>query len=120
MPLTVLYDITDHPLLSKKYTGLATDPERQAQQIMAEMLLDLRAPAYTGDAALELAYAVVAQINFQLQHGLEPEVVKSVSNTHPGLTTSYRDRYVSPAAWAIVQRVTGVKTVGFTPPGIGV
>lgn len=119
MALAPLYAIDAHPLLSKKFDALPPE-EQEAQHLLAEMLLDLRAPVYTGNPALELSYAVVEQINFQLQRGLEPEVLKSVSNTHPGNTTAYRDRYVSPAAWAIVQRVTGVKTVGFTPPGIGV
>ncbi len=118
--LTALYDIDAHPLLSGKYAGLKTDDERDAQHLVAEMLLDLRPPAYTGDKAEELGYAVVRQINFQLEHGLTPEIVKSTSTTHPGLTTSYRDRYVSPVAWDIVKRDTGRTTIGMTPPGIGV
>lgn len=118
--LLPLYDITEHPLLSEQYNKLKTDEEREAQQIKAEMLLGLVAPAYTAAKAEELAYAVVEQINFQLQHGIEPDVLKSVSNAHPGNTTAYRNRYVSPTAWAIVERVTGVKTVGFRAPGIGV
>src|SRR5690242_2429966 len=119
MPIPLLYDITDHPLLSDAYTRLATDEAREANQVLAEMLLGLKAPAYAGEAAERLGYAVVIQINFQLQHGIEPAVLKSVSNTHPGNTTSYRDRYVDPMAWKIVEEVTGVVTVGFKAPGIG-
>jgi hypothetical protein len=120
MPLTPLYSITDHPLLSDKFAGLKSDEARDAQHQLAELLLNLTPPAYTGVQAEELGYAIVSQINFQLQKSLEPEVVKSQSNTHPGMTTAYRDRYVSPLAWSIVSRVTRVRTVGFTPPGIGV
>lgn len=114
-----LYDVGSHPLLGEKFTKLKTAPEREAHNILAELLLDLRAPAYTANDALELVYAVVMQINYQMEHGTAPEVTKSISNTHPGNTTAYRDRYVSPMAWAIVQRVTKVQTVGFRPPGFG-
>lgn len=123
MPLAPLYDITDHPLLANaenKFNKLATPEEKTAQQLLAEMLLNLRAPAYAGDDAEELGFAVALQIIFQMERGVEPATVKSVSNTHPGNTTAFRDRYVAPEAWAIVSRVTGVKTVGFTVPGIGV
>jgi hypothetical protein len=119
MALAPLYDIASHPLLGGKYTALKTPEEKEATQIMAELLLDLRAPAYTCDDALELAYAVVRQVNFQLEHGLTPDVVKSVSQTVPGTTTTYRERYKDPGAAAIVARVTKVATVGFTPMASG-
>lgn len=118
--LTALYDIDSHPLLSGKYKGLATDDERDAQHQVAEMLLGLLPPAYTGDKAEKLCYAIVLQVNFQVEHGLTPDITKSVSNAHPGNTTTYRDRYVSPVAWDIVRHVTGRTTPGLTPPGIGV
>lgn len=120
MPLTVTYPIEGHPLLSGKYTGLKTQGEKDSNYHMAEMLLGLVPPPYTGEKAERLVYAIVLQVNFQLEHGLTPEIVKSVSNTHPGMATTYRDRYVSPVAWDIVRFVTGRTTVGFTPPGIGV
>jgi hypothetical protein len=120
MSLTWLYEIDTHPLLTDKWRGLPSDDTRDAQHILAELLLDLRPPAYTGVSAEELSYAVASQVIFQLEHGITPEVIRSVSNAHPGNTTTYRDRYVSPVAWAIVRRVTGMTTVGMTPPGIGV
>lgn len=120
MPIAALYPVTGHPLLGEKFAKLKTDEERDAYVILSELLLDLRAPAYTGQDAEELTYANVMQVNFQLEHGLTPEITKSVSQSHPGNTTTYRDRYVSPAAWAIVQRVTKVQNVAFRPPGIGV
>lgn len=119
MPLTALYDITDNPLLEEKYKKLKDDGVRLSNQILAEMVLGLKAPLYTGSDAEEIVYAIVEQINYQLQKGVEPEVIKSVSNTHPGNTTTYRDRYLSPIAWRIIERVTGVKTVRFAPFGHG-
>jgi hypothetical protein len=115
-----LYDITGHPLLSDKYNKLKDDDEKTAQNYVAELLLNLREPVYTGDDADELGHAIVRQINFQMEQGITPEVLRSVSNAHPGNTTQYRDRWVEPGAWAIVARVTGVQQVRFVPPGFGV
>jgi hypothetical protein len=120
MPLVPLYDVTGHPLLSEQFNKLKTAEEKTAQMIMAHLLLNLRAPAFSGDEAEELGYAIVRQVNYQIQRGISPEVMKSISNTQPGITTTYRDRYLDPGAWAIVARVTGVATVGFSPTAPGV
>lgn len=119
MALTPLYDIANHPLLGGKYNQLKTPEEKEATHIMAELLLDLRAPAYTGADGEELAYAVVRQINFAMEHGVTPDVMKSVSQTVPGTTTTYRDRYLDPGAAAIVARVTKVATVRYVPMSRG-
>ena len=117
----MLYTITGHPLLSSKFLGLSDDDTREAYQTMAELLLDLRPPAYnTGTDADDIAYAIVAQINFLLQQDLDPEIVKSVSLSHPGMVTQYRDRYRSARAYEIVALVTRVKQVRFDVPGRGV
>jgi hypothetical protein len=119
MALAILYPVAGNPLLGQKFLQL--DPlEQDPQVLLAEMLLNHTSPAYAGDAGEQLAYANVLQINFQLEKGLTPEIHKSVSQSHPGNTTTFRDRYVSPEAWAIVQRVTKIRVVGFRPPGIGV
>jgi hypothetical protein len=113
----MLYDVTAHPLLAapdSKFQKLKTDAEREAQNLLAELLLDLRAPAYTDDAATELGYAVALQVAFQLEQGYTPEIVRSQSRSTPGDGTSYRDRYLHPGAAAIVSRVTGATPVGFT------
>jgi hypothetical protein len=117
--MAILYAVpADHPLLSGKWPADAG--EQAAQNALAEQLLDLRAPAYTGDAADELTTAVVLQINFQLQHGIEPHVIRTANQSNPGVSTTYRDRYVNPEALAVVCRVTGRRYVGFTVPGAGV
>lgn len=118
--MAVLYPVPpDHPLLSGKWPADAAKQAAQAQ--LAEQLLDLRAPAYVNaDAVEDLTTAVVLQINFQLQHELEPHVIRTANQSNPGVSTTYRDRYVNPEAMAIVCRTTGRRYVGFTPPGAGV
>lgn len=119
MPLAPLYDITAHPLLGGKYNQLKSPEEKEATHIMAELLLGLRGPALVGADAEELAYAVVRQINFGLEHGITPDIMKSVSQTVPGTTTTYRDRYLDPGAAAIVARVTKVAQVRYVPMTTG-
>lgn len=115
-----LYVVTGHPLLIPKFAGLASDEARKEHNNLAELLLGLKAPAYVGDDATKLVMAVVLQINFQLERGLDPLVNKSISNQHPGNTTTYRDRIVSPEAAAIVEKVTGARQVAFRVPSYGV
>ena len=112
-----------HALLSKKFFGLPTDDERTAQHILAEVSLGLTTPAYTGDAADKLVYAVVLQINFQLEQSINARTLKSINSTAPaavGTTTQYRDRILDPTAMAIVQQVTGRRPVRLTPMSAGV
>lgn len=120
MALTPLYPVTDHPLLGQKFISLKTEEAQVQENIRAEMLLGLKGPAYTGDDKDRLKLAVVHQINFQLEQGLTPEIHRSVTNNVPGASTAYRNRIVSPEAWKIISDVTGVQTIGFRPPGIGV
>lgn len=116
--MAVLYDITAVPI-GEKYTKLKTPEEKLAQQIMAEFILNLSAPVYVGPDATNIGYAIARQIDFQMEQGLTSEVQKSIGNAHSGLNTTYRDRYLSPVAWRIIEAVTHVATVGFSPPGRG-
>jgi hypothetical protein len=106
-------------LLSQEFTKLDAD-DQAAQQTLAELLLNLTSPAYTGRAGQELAYAVVLQVNFQVRHGVSPSLVRSTGNSRSGDTVTYRDRYIDPAAARIVARVTGVRAVRFEPMPVGV
>lgn len=120
-PLTPLYPETDTlPLLADadgRYRKLKTDEERADQLALAELLLDLTAPAYTGDDADRLMYAIALQVKFQMEQGvLTAQMMKSVTTgTQAGSTTTYRDRYLHPGAAAIVGRVTGRAQVAFSP-----
>ncbi len=107
-------------LLSDKYAKLASDAERLSYHLLAEQLLDLRAPVYTGTDAEELGFAVVLQINFLLQQGMEPLVKKNIVKGSPSISEGYRDRLINPNAALIVARVTGRQQVRFTPPFAGV
>lgn len=121
--MPVLYDVTTNGLLADptgRFQKLKTDDERTAQNALAELLLNLRPPAYVDGNADDLAYAVALQVAFQLEQGYTPEIVKSQTRTHPGDTTGYRDRYVHAGAAAIVARVTRTATVGFSPTPRGV
>lgn len=110
--LPVLSDVTS------AYRKLKTNGERTDQIVIAELLLGLRPPAYAGRPGSEIEYAVALQVQFQMQQGVTPEIMKSVSQAHPGNTTTYRDRYLSPEAAALVARATNTAWTGFTvPPG---
>lgn len=118
--MAALYDITGVPI-GAKYTALKSAAEKLAQQEIAELLLNLTAPVYTNaNEVVGLTLAIAHQIDFQLEQGLTSEEMKSVGNSHSGLNTTYRDRWVSPVAWDIVKRITKVATVGFTALGPGV
>ncbi len=116
------------PLLGEKWAKLGgqniTNDERAALQLAyqldAELALDLRAPVYTGDDALELSFAVVHQIAFMIEHGITASNVKSISQGSPGASKVFRDRWVDPTAAAIVRRVTGAEPVRFDAPWAGV
>lgn len=104
-----------------KWAKLASDDLRLAMHLDAEMLLDLRAPAYTGADAEELSFAVVHQVLFMLEHGITPSLVKATSQGGPSAATkTYRDRWIDPQAAAIVARVTGRRAVRFEPFMAGV
>jgi hypothetical protein len=108
-----------NPILSQTFQKLSMAAQT-AEQVRAEMLLGLTAPLYTGDDADELRYAIVLQINYQLERGATPNVLKAAADGNRGTTTTYRDRWVDPAAAAIVERVTGVRQVRFAPSMAGV
>lgn len=124
-PLAPLYPGTDDlPILANpdsRYRKLKSDPERVDQVVVAEMLLGLTDPPYTGRKADEIMYGVALQINFQLEQGtITSQVMRSVSTNAPGNSmTTYRDRYLHPGAVDIVNRATGRAVVGFTPMSPG-
>jgi hypothetical protein len=115
-----VYNIDSHPLISETYTNLDPSTQQKEHNILAELLLGLKAPAITGNPGEELKMAVALQVNFQLEQALVPHIVRSQMSSVPGQSTTYRDRYVDPAAWAIVARVLQVRTVRYTPTAMGV
>lgn len=119
-----LYDLSGHPLLAdpkNKYNNLKGDPERAAQQSLAEILLGLEEPIATDAGEVEqIGYAIALQILFQMEQGATPMVDKSNNLQHPGNATVYRDRWLDPRAADIIRRVTGIEPVRFSAPSFGV
>jgi hypothetical protein len=117
-----LYTVPDdHPLLTDKWPSDTQQDKRDVQKLLAEQLLGLKGPAYAdADKVEDIITALVLQINFQLQHGIEPHVVRSANQSNPGNATNYRDRYVNPEAMATLARATGRTYVAFQPFGGGV
>jgi hypothetical protein len=111
----------DHPLLGEKFKKLKTNDEKTQQQVMAELLLDLTVAPTDATKVDQLIIALTRQINFQLEAGVSPEVMKSVANAHPGNgnTTTYRDRFLEPGAVLIVARVMRRAQPAFRVPEYG-
>lgn len=112
---TISGNATAYGVLSEAVRALDS-ADRIALNIAAELVLDLRAPIYSGDDAEELAIAVAYQMNVQAEYDVGKAMLKSVSPASPGPTRTFRDRWIDPRAAAIVARVTGRQAVRFTPP----
>jgi hypothetical protein len=69
----VLYDPTDHPLLSPEATNLKNGNADQfnEQAALAQTILNLDGTSFTGDDAATATRAVAMQLNYQLEMGLE-------------------------------------------------
>jgi len=77
MALTPTFDISAHDLLSDGADGLNAD-ELAAQTVLAEVLLGLRAVTGLSGTDLENAQlAVVLQVNYQVELGAAPGLLKS-------------------------------------------
>lgn len=124
MALAPLYSVLAHPLLadpSSKFQKLSSDAERTGQNILAELLLGLVAPAYVGDDADRLSYAVALQVAYQLERGYTPEIVSTQQRgTQQGDATAYRDRFLHSGAAEIVARVTNTAHTTYSPAAFGV
>lgn len=114
MATTPLYDISKSGLLGERYTALKTTAAKTEQQLLAEVMLGLKEPAYEDQDAELLAMAVALQINYQLEMGVTQEMTKSVVDRN-NMTTIYRDRFLSVRAMHIVRSVTKIEFVRFVP-----
>lgn len=105
----MLMDITSHPLLTGKATAMSSDSAKfEAQQSLAEALLNLTAEYIDRLSIEQLArasMAVVLQVNFQLEQGLDPFVVSRASSTQQGEVHDYRGDAVHPQARAILDAI---------------
>lgn len=102
-----LYNVPqDHPVVSD-YTKNLSEDQFSAYLDMAEALFGLTDPAATN--AIDIArihLALVLQINFMSQYGLDPYIKASEGmSSQASSSVVWRDRYIDPRALAIVNAV---------------
>lgn len=101
----MLYDVADHPLLSEKVKALDA-PKIDSYQVLSESLLELKPPVYTVDYDVErVQLAIVRQMNFLVEQGIDPYVVVSAQSSHTDQSVVYRDRWLDPVAVQLVEAV---------------
>lgn len=106
-----VYEVAGHPALSGKAQVLG-GPMLEAQVLLAETLLGVSAPAYTDAALLEKAIlAIVLQVNFQMEEGIDPLIVKRMHSTHTSQTVEYWGRYIDPRALILWSSTLSVEKV---------
>jgi hypothetical protein len=105
---TVVYDVSDSPLLSAKVKGYLP-PVLEEQTAWAAQLLGVDETAYTGDKQTKVKRAIALQLNYQAL--LDPEIFikKSTASSQSKQSVMYRDGIpmVFPMAAAIVAEVIG-------------
>lgn len=103
----MLIDITGSALISGKVAALPLE-KRTAQHDLAEALLSLSAAfveRLSSEQMARVKMAVVLQLNFQVEQGLDPFIVQSQSAAAQGEARTYRDNAMHPQAIAIVQAI---------------
>ncbi len=105
--MAALYTVTnDHPLASEKVMAMTDEDVFGAQLLTAEVLLGLKSPALTESADVDKVHlALMHQINFQVQQGLDPLIQSSAGSQHSGDNAAWRDRYINPVAASILAEV---------------
>lgn len=102
-----------HPLVSPKAANL-TAQAFELQLVTAETLLGIPEPASEDEGVIErFKLALVHQVNFQVQQGLDPLIQESGGSQHSGNSAKYRDRVINPVAKQIVDEVLAV--LGINP-----
>ena len=100
-------DLTGYALLSGKV--LALGDKFAPNQLLAETLLGV-SPAFvarlTGDQVAQVVMAVALQLNFQVEQGLDPFILKSDSSQQQGESKTYQDNVIHPQAQAIIGNIT--------------
>ena len=105
----MIYDVSNHPSLSGKASALfASDPAQAISQILAaETLLGVPLEPYTDRAGEQAALAVVYQLNYQLEWGIDPTILESVTSRIQQDSRSFKPglSVVSPIAQALMTAV---------------
>lgn len=104
-----VYAVGGHPLLSGKANQLSPQ-ELQGQVLLAESLLGVPATAHTDQRLRERAeLAVVLQVNFQLESGTDPLIVRRIHSSHTTQTTEYWGKYIDPRAMEVWLSTTSLE-----------
>lgn len=101
--------IAAHPLLTAKAAAKVAGSDEH--QNLAEALLGLKAPIVT--VALDVArvqLAVVMQVNFQIEQGVDALVYSYQSSAHSRQQVAQRDRIINPQAQAILSTIEALET----------
>jgi hypothetical protein len=109
----VLYDPTDHALLSPEAKALMQNDADQfnEQAALAQSLLDLDGTSFSGADAATATRAVAMQVNYQLEMGLEGFTTNAVSRGSRSVVykqgTGSRPVLVFPLAKRLVENLQG-------------
>jgi hypothetical protein len=100
----VLSGVEEHALLTGKAKALfESSPDAfHAQQQIAELLLELPVPVKES-MVTQLTLAVVMQVNFQIEQGIDPLYISASSSAHTRNSVNYRNRYIDPRALQIAR-----------------
>lgn len=89
--MSSVYLVSEHPLLSAKAKVLAAKEEDFAEQVaLAADLLGVSETTYTGDALSKINRAVVLQLNYMLQLGMDPFIYRSAASERSKQSVMYR------------------------------
>jgi hypothetical protein len=109
----VLYDPTDHALLSPEAKALQQNDVSQfnEQATIAQSLLDLDGTSYSGNDAATATRAVAMQVNYQIEMGMEGFTTNAVSRGSRSVVykqgTGSRPVLVFPLAARLVENLSG-------------
>jgi hypothetical protein len=110
--MPVLYDVTAHPMLTAKVTALASGVQT-GNQLLAESLLGLVAPAATDPAQVDvIKLAIVLQMNFQVAQGVDPLIQVSAASSHSKESAVWRDRVLNPQALTLIASLPDTVSAG--------
>jgi hypothetical protein len=103
----VLYDPTDHALLSPEARALQMNDADQfnEQAALAQSLLDLDGTSYSGADAATATRAVAMQVSYQVEMGIEGFTATTISRG--SRSVQYRQSLLFPLALRLVGNLAG-------------
>lgn len=113
----MLYDVTDHALLSVEASSLTPEALAEYAQVACD-LLGLRAPALTGEYGAKATRAVALQVNHLVELGAEGMALQSESRGKRSRT--FGAGTINAAARAIVSQLPGMGPGGSWPAMVSV